>query len=45
MSTLIAVFEDHVKSRSPEDIAEDVALGLSLTGILFVLLMSVGVML
>lgn len=45
MSTLLEFLEDHTKSRSPEDIAEDVALGLSLTGILAVLLFSFGLML
>lgn len=40
MSTLIEIFEENTKSRTPEGIAEDIALGLSLTGILFVLLYS-----
>jgi hypothetical protein len=45
MTTLIEIFEEHTKGRTPEDIAEDIALGLSLTGILFVLLQSVSLML
>lgn len=42
MSTLIEMFEEHTKSRTPEDIAEDIALGMSMTGILLVLLYSFG---
>jgi hypothetical protein len=44
MSTLLESFEEHVKSRRPEDLGEDIALGLALTGIFCVLLFSLQVM-